>query len=234
MAKAELLIVVPVFNEAGTITQIVHQWLLFLNGLDINYRFLLLNDGSTDNSLEVLYTLANQYPGVEVATHKNMGHGPTILEGYKRSGEVNWIFQMDADNPYETNTFAIMWKLRESYDFLVGNRKIKSSTSGRKMISSISVLTTWFISGRYIHDINTPYRLMRGNELNRVINIIPYNSFAPNILITLYFYLKKKRIYTVPLIINSNLPEKKSRLTQYMMKGAITSFFQTLQFRFRL
>ena len=88
----ELALVMPVYNEEACVAGVVRAWLEVLGGLGIDFRMIVLNDGSRDRTAEVLA----QYAGdarIEAVNKPNSGHGPTILEGYRRAVELaDWVF----------------------------------------------------------------------------------------------------------------------------------------------
>jgi len=53
--KKELCVVIPLYNEEECILDVVLDWINFLTNLDINFDIMVINDGSKDNSLKVLY-----------------------------------------------------------------------------------------------------------------------------------------------------------------------------------
>jgi undecaprenyl-phosphate 4-deoxy-4-formamido-L-arabinose transferase len=53
--KKELCVVIPLYNEEECILDVVLDWRNFLTNLDINFDIMVINDGSKDNSLKVLY-----------------------------------------------------------------------------------------------------------------------------------------------------------------------------------
>ncbi len=70
-------IVMPVYNEAECIGDVLNDWTAELGRLKINYCLLVLNDGSRDNTAAVLehYALS---PRIKVINKPNSGHGSTI------------------------------------------------------------------------------------------------------------------------------------------------------------
>src|SRR5205085_1317421 len=108
----ELSIVMPVYNEAAAISDVVKAWLLELERLDIHYEMLIYGDGSRDDTLAVLKQTVNGTRNVAVRSHSNRGHGPTILRGY-REAQGEWVFQTDSDDEMTPESFANLWRERE-------------------------------------------------------------------------------------------------------------------------
>ena len=58
MRKIELNVVMPVYNEAGIISEVINKWVKTLKKLDIEFQIHAYNDGSKDNTLQILNKLA--------------------------------------------------------------------------------------------------------------------------------------------------------------------------------
>ena len=100
------------------------------------------NDGSKDNTAQILKSLSEKYPRLKYKNKENSGHGPTILQGYRENCKsYNWIFQIDSDNEMGTEGFNSLWTNRENYNFLIGIRNKRIQYLSRNIISYISRLT---------------------------------------------------------------------------------------------
>lgn len=194
----------------------------------------MINDGSSDNSLERLeWMQKNDFP-IEIISQPNMGHGPAILNGYTRASNATWVFQIDADHQLDPSAFADLWQHRDQYDFLIAERCQKNASLVRNIVSSVSRLLVQLIFGKGVQDVNSPYRLLRSSVLAELIPFIPEKSFAPNVLLTAYFVFKHKKIYNTTVSFNSTAIVRKSKMNVYILKGSLKSLFQTIMFRFRL
>lgn len=180
---AELTVVIPTFCEAGHIGEVLDAWHSTLESLHIDYVLCVYDDGSRDETLEILRHQARQRPRIEVEGHENRGHGPTILKGYRRArGE--WVFQVDSDGEIAPDHFAALWSRREGYDLLLGRRRRSSQPPTRRLISAVSRFAVSLLFGDGVGDVNSPYRLMRGTSLRRLLPLIPADAFAPNVILS--------------------------------------------------
>jgi dolichol-phosphate mannosyltransferase len=241
--KAELAVVIPVFNEEKTLVELLEDWQSAFRSIPVRYRFIIINDGSTDNSGAILQSMTERMPDIEFHTQANAGHGPAILAGYKMAlgtdhngqpGCPEWIFQIDSDHQHDPAAFALLWDKRKDYDFLLGERNQKNATLPRKGVSLLSTGVVRLLAGTGVKDVNSPYRLMRSSKLNEALKLVPGNSFAPNILLTSWFVFSKSRIFTTELGNRSEGIRRQSKMNFYFLKGCFLSIFQTILFRFRL
>lgn len=230
----ELAVVIPVFNEEKNIGELLRDWQATLQAIPVRYRFIIINDGSTDNSLPILQSIAGQTPELEIHTQPNAGHGPAILNGYRRALDCEWIFQIDSDHQHDPAVFATLWKNRNEFDFLLGERKEKNATPARKTVSFVSTGIVRLLYGNRVKDVNSPYRLMRRTLLKPAMSGVPGNSFAPNILLTAWFVFFKVRIFTIALGHRTGGIQRPSKMNFYILRGCFQSIFQTILFRFRL
>src|ERR1700760_4929709 len=167
----ELAVVIPVFNEARHLPGLLKDWQEEFRTIGVTYTIILIDDGSTDESLPLLQALAADDPALDVRHQPNAGHGPAILKGYGLAvaAGAGWVFQIDSDHQLATGTFSILWSHRQEYDLLIAQRQEKNATAGRMRISGISKWMIRLLFGPAVSDVNSPYRLMRGELLRQAL-----------------------------------------------------------------
>jgi dolichol-phosphate mannosyltransferase len=233
MDKIDLAVVIPVYNEQQSIEQVVNDWNNALQQLSINYEIHVYNDGSKDNTLNVLKRELNKYPNLKVHDKANIGHGPTILTGYRENQHAEWIFQVDSDNEISPVFFKEFWELRSNYDFILGMRRNNNRPFVRDVISLISRFLVILFYGKGIKDVNVPYRLMRNEKVKDIFNKIPIDTFAPNVIISGCAVRNSLRIKQIPISSHMRETGEVSIKKWKLFKAAVKSFFQTIQFRFK-
>jgi dolichol-phosphate mannosyltransferase len=231
--KPVLAIVIPVYNEEQRLPVLLEDWQPLFRNSGVPYKLILIDDGSKDNSLGLLQRLAADDPSLEVHTQPNAGHGPAILKGYRlAAAEADWVFQIDSDHQLETDAFPQLWAQRAGYDLLLGQRREKNASPGRRWISRLSKWSVRWFFGPAVRDVNSPYRLMRSECLLAALEKIPANSFAPNVLITSWFIRKKRRIFVTGVDARTT-GVRSSRMSRYFFIGALRSFQQLILFRLK-
>ena len=131
----ELEIVIPVYNEETSLQPLIEDWRNLLNSIPVNYQFLFVDDGSTDRSLALLKTWQQASPDILVLSQSNAGHGPAILKGYHHACRTPWVLQLDSDHQLTPAAFPELWRRRDDYDLLLGQRHEKHAAGGRRLIS---------------------------------------------------------------------------------------------------
>ena len=82
----ELIIVVPTYNEGNIAKKVIEEWYNELLKLDLKgFKFLLVDDGSTDQTVQLVKHLRLTKSNLEILKKKNSGHGRSCILGYKKS-----------------------------------------------------------------------------------------------------------------------------------------------------
>lgn len=226
----DLAVVIPVYNEEACIENVVQSWLVMLDRLSVQYHMLVLNDGSTDETLSHL--TAFDHPRLEVVDKPNSGHGPTILQGYHRAVQVaDWVFQCDSDDEMKPDAFPILWEHRQTFDAMFGMRTQRTQNVSRKFISAFSRWTVRRLFGTGMQDVNTPYRLIRASVLKKIIERIPNDTIAPNILISGALIKQQYKIFYHPVQHEGRRTGSVSIVKWKLWKIAMKSFWQTITHR---
>jgi dolichol-phosphate mannosyltransferase len=230
--KADLTVVVPVYNEEECIREVLLKWIQELKKLHIKFQIIALNDGSKDQTGKILDGLSVDFPEITAVNKPNSGHGPTILMGYQKASQDSpWIFQIDSDDEMGPESFYKLWNEREGYDFLLGYRDQRRQPLSRKIISwtSRSVIRVFY--GFRIWDVNSPYRLFRTDAFKNILSQIPEGTFAPNLILSGICSLKKLRVLELPVPQSDRKTGEVSIKKWRLLKASIRAFLQTIAFR---
>lgn len=179
----ELLVVMPVFNEQESIERVLMEWMSALEAANTGFLLLVINDGSTDGTADVLAKLGIHFGDkLEVRSRGNLGHGQTCLEGYRIALERNipFILQIDSDGQSSAVHFHEFWSLRNSYDVIYGKRQ-RSDGMRRVFASALLRLLLRLRAGVDCVDANVPYRLMNARACGFAIRKIPPSIDLANI-----------------------------------------------------
>jgi glycosyltransferase involved in cell wall biosynthesis len=232
--RLDLAVVMPVYNEEGCIADVVGSWLKVFSKQNIKFRVIVLNDGSTDGTKDVLAKFAGN-PNVEIVDKANSGHGPTILVGYSKAvGLAEWVFQCDSDDEISPGYFPDLWNRRNDFDALLGYRSLSNLQMPRIMISVVSRIVVRLLFGRGVRDVNIPYRLIRSDLLGQIVEQIPPGVFAPNVIISGALSQAKLRIHNQHVKWEYRKTGTVSIARWKLWKSAIDSFWQTLKCRPRI
>ena len=123
-----IYIVMPAYNEAENIKETIKQWYPIVEDLSkqgVEAKLVIANDGSKDNTLEIMNEQKGDHPLFLPLDKPNSGHGATVLYLYHYAVEkgADYIFQTDSDGQTDPNDFWQMWRDRDHFDFLFGDRQ---------------------------------------------------------------------------------------------------------------
>lgn len=203
----ELLVVLPVYNEEGSLATVLEEWTQELDGAGIDYDLLLMDDGSTDGTLTVLKRWAREREDgrIEVVTRANRGHGRTCLEGYRHAclRGIPWVFQIDSDGQCDPAFFRAVWDKRRGHDVVYGHRVERRDGWKRVLASALVRIVVKLGSGANCTDANVPYRLMTTDGLLPILESIPAEFVLANIALTVQLNRAGWREATVPIVFRS-------------------------------
>jgi len=189
----ELVVVMPVYNEAAQIASVLGEWFACLNKIVPRFVLLAINDGSKDETATILESLSCELgPRLRVVNKANSGHGPSCREGYELAlaEGAQWVFQIDSDGQCDPAFFQAFYENRAAYDCLFGYRRTRDDGFGRIVISRCCRTLLWLITGAYLRDPNVPYRLIRARALRLALHKVPADFDLQNIAVS--FALKRQ------------------------------------------
>jgi glycosyltransferase involved in cell wall biosynthesis len=175
-------VVVPVYNEKEVIREFVDRVLTVALLLEPMYELemILVDDGSTDDTLRILQSLSREEPRlVIVQLSRNFGQTPALQAGldYAR-GEI--IITMDADLqhfPEEIPQF--LEKLDEGFDMVCGWRHERAEGAIRRWPSRIANKMLRLITGLPFHDFGTTFRAYRADLAKELRLYGEFHRFIP-------------------------------------------------------
>lgn len=202
--------VMPVYNEAGCITQVVEDWVSTFRELAPDFIFCLVNDGCTDETPKILDELAGRHPELALINKENTGHGQSCVTGYKAALDsgASWVFQIDSDGQCDSAFFKTFWEQRHQHRVLYGFRKQREDGFSRWLISRVLSLVIFINTRCWLVDANVPYRLMHRDSLD-VVNRIPRWFYLSNCLLSV-FQQQATGIHWIPIRFKKRLAGKPS------------------------
>jgi glycosyltransferase involved in cell wall biosynthesis len=179
-----LTIIIPIYNEELSIVKTVSLIKTQLEVLGVDWEILCINDGSNDNSREVL----DKMSGIKVIHHRvNKGYGAALKTGLRKA-LYDDICITDADGTYPNDRIAEMyqWYMQNELDMLVGARKgddVFYPLIKRIPKFFINKLAN-YITNTKIPDINSGMRIFKRQAAMEYFHIYP-NGFSFTTTITI-------------------------------------------------
>lgn len=202
-----LYIVVPAYNESENIKNLVDDWYPVVERHDGKgrSRLVVINDGSRDNTYEILEELAKERPLLHPLTKPNGGHGPTVLYGYRYALQqgADYIFQTDSDGQTNPDEFEAFWSERKNYDAVFGNRTVRGDGNDRAFVEKTLCRILKHYFGVTIPDSNAPFRLMTAAYLREYLPKMPEDYNLPNVMLTTFGIYYHRKVRFIPITFKS-------------------------------
>lgn len=141
-------VVVPVFNEEKNIALLYTELSSVLKSFNMPYEIILVDDGSTDNSLQEIKSLALKDVAVKyISFKKNLGQSAALKSGFQHC-EYTVTITMDADLQNDPKDIPRLLQFYGEYQMINGWRKNRRDTFSKKIGSKIGN----FVRNMFVHD----------------------------------------------------------------------------------
>ncbi|MFZ5896367.1 MAG: glycosyltransferase family 2 protein [Myxococcota bacterium] len=172
-ASPEVSIVVPLFNEQGNVCELVRRIGLVMAASEASFEIICVDDGSTDQTRELLRELVNEQPRLRALfLTRNFGQEPAVQAGMLRSCG-RWVVQLDGDlqNPPEQIP-KLLAKAREGFAVVYGKRQQRADPWHRRAGSKLLVWCMRALFGVALPDDVSTFRVIDG-KLARELAALP-------------------------------------------------------------
>ncbi len=196
----KLSVVMPVYNEEGTLAEIVRR----VQATPFEKEIVLVNDGSKDRSAEIMNELAKQYTNVRCFHHaQNAGKGAALSTGFKQvTGDV--VLIQDADLEYDPGDYGVLLRpiLEGKADVVFGSRFLGAPYArvhlywhyvGNRVLTTISNMFT----NMNLSDMETCYKVFRREIADKIE--IKSRTFAVEPEFAAKVAKLRVRVYEVPI-----------------------------------
>jgi glycosyltransferase involved in cell wall biosynthesis len=223
-----LSVIIPVYNEVQNIREILKR----VQATGLAWEILIVDDGSTDGTREILKELDGTDQIRVVLHEQNQGKGAAVRTGFgEAKGDVFLI--QDADLEYDPRDYpAILKPIEEGVaDVVYGSRFLggpRRSTMFWHMIANkLLTFATNILYNNILTDMETGYKVFRREVLDGIT--IHSNSFNFEPEFTAKILKKKVRIFEVPISFN---PRDYSDGKKIKLHDAFEAIWALLKYRF--
>ena len=159
----------PAYNDSGTIASLVITALRSARKLTPDHEVIVVNDGSADNTAEILDELARTYPEVRIVHHeRNRGYGGALRTGFATATR-DLVFYTDGDAQYDPAEMELLWRrFDDSVDVVNGYKISRSDPMHRIVIGRIYHHTVRVLFGLGVRDVDCDFRMIRRSVFDKV------------------------------------------------------------------
>lgn len=159
----------PAYNDEVTIQSMVLETDYILRRLCSDYEILVIDDGSSDTTRELLKDLSKNLPKLRVIFHeKNLGYGGSIKTGI-REAKKDWIFYTDGDGQYDVKEIELLALHVDEADFITGRKISRSDSLLRIIVGRIYHTVNKIIFGLRVNDVDCDFRLMKRDLMKKIV-----------------------------------------------------------------
>ena len=190
-----LSIVIPVYNEGKEIINTLNKIKSVLNNTMVKYELIVVNDGSTDNTKDLL---ENYDEILFIDRAVNRGYGFSLKEGIEKS-KGDWILITDADGTYPLEDIPLLISECINVDMIIAERSGKDGSMGffNKFAKVILRKLIYVLTYKWISDINSGFRIFRKELAIKYWELFP-DGFSFTTTLTVAATVEKFRVKFVP------------------------------------
>lgn len=163
MLKPSISVFFPCYNDAGTIAAMVIRAIQTLREITDDFEVIVVNDGSSDDSLLILQELTCVYPReFRIVNHeRNRGYGGALRSGFAAATK-EWVFYTDGDAQYDARELKLLAaKISDDVDLINGYKIKRRDPFHRVVIGLAYQYFVKFLFGLKLTDVDCDFRLMR-------------------------------------------------------------------------
>lgn len=208
-SKRRYLVAAPMYNEENVARLVVEDHLQALPPLGIDYEFLVIDDGSTDRTGEILASFGDRITVIRNATNEGVGAAfAAMLEYCRQHDKTHFVFQ---EGSYKVRAQEIVKIIRIAeegdYEYILGSRFLDPGNANqtpwrrRALIRPFSTLFRW-LTGFNVTDITCGPRLVKMAAWNHRLNTMSQHfGYQFEHIITIWLLHHGARYKAVPVEI---------------------------------
>ena len=179
--KLHISLVIPVFNEEENLEELIRRCLMSCNGTGKSFEIILVDDGSTDGSPDIIKKAASVNPGkiVGVVLNRNYGQHAAVMAGFAESkGDIVVTLDADLQNPPEEIP-KLVDRIEHGFDVVGSVRVPRRDSLFRRIASFMINKAVQRSTGVDMHDYGCMLRAYRRNIVEAMLVCQERSTFIP-------------------------------------------------------
>lgn len=236
----KLTIIMPAYNEEHHVFANIERTIKILNTFDFDYKIIIVDDGSKDNTFEEIQKLENISNKVHVMKtdiHKGKGHALKYGFQFVRSDLIMFL-DADLDLPPEQINYFLETMKKTNSDIVIGSKRFFKSNyyypTTRKILAIIYRLMVHILFDLSIVDTQTGIKLFKNDVLKNTLPKVFVNGYAFDLELLVNAHKLGYKIVEIPVILNfqKDSPLKKKKLLDiYKMFTDMLGIFYRIYIR---
>jgi dolichol-phosphate mannosyltransferase len=228
------LVIIPTFNEADNLPQLIPTVL----GLGEHFHILIVDDNSPDGSAKLVKEMQKKEPHLFLIERSGkMGLGTAYVAGFRfaLANNYDFVFEMDADFSHDPAELPRLLEKAGEYDLVIGSRYISGvnvvNWPMRRLILSYGAnVYTRIITGMPVRDATGGFKCFRRKVLESIdLNSIHSNGYAFQIEMNFKTWRKGFRVCEIPIVfVDRRIGE--SKMSKHIVYEAVWMVWR-LKFR---
>lgn len=187
-------IVVPVFNEKDNLSRLEVELMKFINSTKYKTKILIIDDGSTDGSKEIIKRLCEKNSFFEYVSFKtNHGLSSALKAGFDLC-DSEYLGYIDADLQTSPNDFHNLLKYIGKYDLVTGYRVERKDSLIKKLTSLAANNIRNLFTNDGVNDTGCPLKVIKTDYAKRIPMFKGLHRFLPAMIL-----LQKGKIIEIPV-----------------------------------
>jgi glycosyltransferase involved in cell wall biosynthesis len=221
----------PAYNDAPSLPALVRRTFSVLNANVADYEIIVVDDGSRDETAQVLDALAAEFgPRFRIVTHPvNRGYGGALRSGFA-AAQKDFVFYTDGDGQYDPAELpALLERVGPSTGLVNGYKLERHDPAHRVWIGAVYNFSARLLFAIRIRDIDCDYRLIRRALLDK----IHLTSTSGTICVELVRKLELSRCQIAEVGVH-HYPRQHGTSQFFRLRSLLTTFLQLLKLWIRL
>lgn len=195
----ELSIFFPFWNEEQNIESVVQKAIIVAEKYAQVWEIIMVDDGSSDKTLQVAQKLAAQNPRLIAVSHdKNRGYGAALKTGFSKA-RYNLVVFNDGDGQFDLGEINKFLEKIDQSDIVIGFRRKRLDNPFRHVLMNLLKIWDFVFFGFRFKDIDCGFKLFKKSALDK---ITPFSSEGAMITTEILAKAKKSQLKISEVEVN--------------------------------
>ena len=177
----EISLLIPIFNVEKTITQVINRLINLMNNIPYSYEIILINDGSTDSTLNKINKYVNT-SNIKIISYKNnIGKGHALKHGIKFVNSKYTVF-LDGDLEISASNITDYVKSLQNSDIAIASKQHPSSLVNRPIARKIFSLAfrtlVNSLTGLTASDTQSGFKAFKSSAIKKIAPLLSVKKYA--------------------------------------------------------